>query len=249
MHPVLFHWGPVTLYSYGFFVALALFLSFWVAGQRAARHGLERTVVSDLVCFLFLSGLAGARLLYVLQHAQDYRSDPWRVLNIQEGGLVWYGGFIVAAAAGILYARARRWPLIDLCDFFAPVTALAQAVGRLGCFFNGCCYGKIAASGLGVVFPGQDEPRLPVQLYEFAALCLISALLLWRSLAKRRRGEIFVLYLLLTSATRFFLEFFRGDQTPVVFLTLPQWTSIVLFAGACVLYAAILKQKTNHEKF
>ena len=238
MHPVLFSRGPFTLYSYGFFLALALFLSFWIAEKRAARHGLERGVAGDLVFFLFLAGLAGARVFYVLQHAPDYRGDAWRALNLQEGGLVWYGGFIAAAAAGAVIARVRRRPFLGLCDFFAPLAALAQAIGRVGCFLNGCCYGKDA--GWGVVHP--------VQIYESVALLAISVFLFRLSVGKRRLGEVFTAYLFLVGGSRFFLEFLRGDQTTVAFLTLPQWTSLALIAAAGVLYGVIQTRKKNHEK-
>ncbi|MBI2095082.1 MAG: prolipoprotein diacylglyceryl transferase [Candidatus Omnitrophica bacterium] len=248
MHPVLFSRGPFTLYSYGFFLALALFLSLWIAEKRAAGHGVERGVAGDLVFLLFLAGLAGARLFYVLQHAGDYRGGGWRVLDLREGGLVWYGGFLAAAATGIVYARLRRRPLLGLCDFFAPLAALAQAVGRIGCFFNGCCYGKNAAGGWGVVFPDRTPARVPVQLYESVALFAVAIFLFRLSSGRRRPGEILAAYLFLAGGSRFFLEFLRGDQTTVACLTIPQWTSLLFVAGAGVLYGAVRKKKTDHGK-
>ena len=219
MKPVLFQWHSVTLYTYGFFVAIAMVAVFLVAGRRARAVGLPQTVVADLIFLLFVSGVIGARAFYVLQHGEQYRADWTTVFAIREGGLVWYGGFLVAACAGIAYARWRHWPVLKLCDFFAPLVPLAHGIGRFGCFFNGCCYGR---------------DGIPVQLIEAAALFLLSAGLFSFASRKHREGEVLVLYVAGYAAVRFFTEFLRGDQTPVGFLTLPQWTSALLFAGALV---------------
>lgn len=153
MHPDLFHIGSVTVHTYGVFVALAIGVSFWIAEVRAARLGLDRVVIADLVFLLFISGIAGARLFFVFQHFSDYRDDLWRVFFLQEGGLVWYGGFITASACAVLYAAKRRLAVLSLCDFFSPILPLAHAIGRLGCFFNGCCYGRVAPKPWGIFFP------------------------------------------------------------------------------------------------
>ena len=235
MHPILFYFHSVTFYSYGFFVALAVFAVFWIACSRAAAFGLTQGLVADLVFLLFTAGVIGARLFFVLQHWDDYKGNFLKIILIQEGGLVWYGGFIAATVVGLVYARGKKWPVLKLCDFFAPILPLAQAIGRLGCFFNGCCYGKITDASWGVVFSGDSVPRIPVQLVELAALGSISAALFFLSRIKRPVGELFVNYLILYSAARFLVEFLRGDQELFFFLTLPQWTSFFLFIGGLTL--------------
>ncbi|HTL71335.1 MAG TPA: prolipoprotein diacylglyceryl transferase [Candidatus Eisenbacteria bacterium] len=236
MHPILFHIGSFTVYTYGFFAAVAMLAAFFAAGRRAGRLGLPASMVYDLVLLLFVSGVAGARLFFVLQHLDDYREHPAEVLLLREGGLVWYGGFILAACAGLCYAHRRRWPVLRLCDFFAPILAVAHAFGRLGCFFNGCCFGRVTGSSLGVLFPGETFRRLPVQIYEAALLVALAYFLDFVASRRPREGSVFIAYLLGYSTLRFGLEYLRGDQTVYAGLTPPQWTSVALFAGGVFLY-------------
>lgn len=192
-------------------------------------------VVMDLVLLFFVSGVVGARFFYILQHWPDYAGRPERMLAIREGGLVWYGGFAAAVLSGVVTARLKRWPVLALADFFAPLLPLGHAIGRIGCFLNGCCYGRVTKSFDGMVFPGDSFRRLPVQLYEAAALLILSFFLFFLFRRKRQPGEIFLSYLLFYGAMRFGAEFLRGDQVPVFYLTLPQWMSGALFLGAAVL--------------
>ena len=242
MHPILFQIGSFTVYSYGFFVALAVGVSFFAASRRAKLFGLDHAMVTDLIFMLFISGVIGARLFYVLQHFQEYRADFWRAFYLQEGGLVWYGGFLFAATTGVIYAAKRRWPVLTLCDFFSPILPLAHAIGRLGCFFNGCCFGRCTVPPWGITFPYETSPRIPTQLYESALLLLLSAFLFRLSSRKKREGEIFVLYLFFYALLRFGVEFFRGDQVHLAGLTPPQWTSAMLLAGAAFLFLFIRRK-------
>ena len=242
MHPVLFRFHAITIYTYGFFVALAVLVAYFFAGQRAKSMNLDSSMASDLVFYLFVSGVIGARLFYVIQHTEDYQGHLLKMISIPEGGLVWYGGFIVAALVGLGIAAWKRWPFLKLCDLLAPILPLAHAIGRLGCFFNGCCFGRETRSWTGLVFPGDEVPRLPVQLFEAGALFLLSISLFYYSRKKRPEGELFSLYLIVYSVFRFFIEFLRGDQKLLLFLTTPQWTSIFLFFGAIFLFFIINKK-------
>ncbi len=243
MHPVLFSMKSVTIYTYGFFVALAMLAVFLLADRRASSLGISRAIVIDLIFLLFVSGVVGARLFFVAQHFEDYREHFWKLFSIQEGGLVWYGGFLTAAFLGLVYASARKWPLLPLCDFFAPLLALAHGIGRLGCFLNGCCFGKVTDSALGVTFPGDSVARHPVQLYEAVFLFILSAFLFYLSSKKKRDGDVFIGYLIFYGVFRFFIEFLRGDQTLLAGLTYPQWTSILLFAGGIFLMIQLSRKK------
>ena len=239
MYPVLFRFHAFAIYTYGLFVALAVLAAYFLAGRRAKAMGLDPWVAADLVFYLFVSGVIGARLFYVIQHSEDYQGHFLKAISIQEGGLVWYGGFIVAALVGLGIAARSRWPLLKLCDLLAPILPLAHAIGRIGCFFNGCCYGLATRSVLGLTFPGEDVRRFPVQLFEAGALFILSAGLYYFSRKKRQDGELFMMYLLFYSAFRFFIEFFRGDQKLLIFLTPPQWTSLLLFFGAAFLFFVV----------
>ena len=235
MHPVLFEISGVAVYSYGFFVALALLTAFWASGRRAAHYGFSKKDASDLLFILFAAGVAGARLFFIVQNPGDYLAHPWKVFFLREGGLVWYGGFFGAAAAGIAYARWKKWPLLKACDLFAPVLALAHGVGRIGCFLNGCCYGKEAAGF-----------RHPVQLYEAGVLFVLSlSLFSFSGRLKDREGALFACYLFLYGVLRFTLEFWRGDQALFAGLTPPQWMSLLLVAGSLILFQSVFRKNAK----
>lgn len=241
MHPILFQSHGVTIYTYGFFVALAVLVSFLLVSRRAKAFGIDEGLAGDLVFFLFVAGVIGARLFYVVQHFEDYHAALWKVFSIAEGGLVWYGGFLASASVGLGLAMWRRWPVLRIGDLFAPVIPLAQAIGRIGCFFNGCCYGRETNAPFGLSFPGDNMPRIPIQIFESTALFCLSIFLYLLSQKERKVGELFIIYLMLYSAFRFLIEFFRGDQTTLWFLTHPQWTSILLFGGALFLFFEMRK--------
>lgn len=243
MHPVLFQFHSFTIYSYGFFIAVAMLAAMFMAGRRSVLLGIPSSAVYDLIFLLFVSGIIGARLFYVLQHWPDYRSDLLRAFLIREGGLVWYGGFLLGAFAGIGYAIVKKLPVLSLCDFFSPLAALGHAIGRVGCFFNGCCYGRITSPRWGVVFDDDRWPRLPVQLYEAALLTVLFFVLDRMLFKKHRPGEVFVAYLFSYGLIRFFTEFLRGDQTPIAGLTIPQWTSLILILGAALLATALRRAR------
>src|SRR3989338_4604157 len=116
MHPILFQIRGVTIYTYGFFVALAVLISFLSVSRRARAFGIDEGLAGDLVFLSFVAGVIGARLFYVVQHFEGYHSDPWQVFSIAEGVLVWYGGFLASASAGLGIAIWKRWPVLRIGD-------------------------------------------------------------------------------------------------------------------------------------
>lgn len=235
MHPVLFSFGAFTVYSYGAMVAAGVLAALLVTEALAARSGIGRGIATDLVLVFFLSGITGARLWYVFQHLEDYRTAPLKALWVQEGGLVWYGGFLFAALAGLLVVSYRKLPVWKFCDLFSPAVALAHALGRIGCFLNGCCYGKPSDGPWAVRFPGDFTARFPVQTAESLFLFALAAFLFMLQLRPHRDGAVFARYLFIYSFGRFFIEFFRGDQMPVWLFTPAQWTSLLFGAVSVAL--------------
>lgn len=240
MHPILFTVGPLTLHSYGVMLVIAL----WAAtslGCRAARTlppelvAITPEQLVDLACLSLLGGILGGRLLYVVLNWDDFARTPQEILALWHGGLVWYGGFIGGVLGGWLYVRARRLHFLRVVDQFVPFVVLGHAIGRLGCFLNGCCYGKPTGAWCGVKFAGQTECVLPTQLFEAAGLFLLYLVLrrLQRPEHLRHPGRLFGFYLVSYAVLRFLIEFFRGDQ-PIWWqgLTLQQLISIgLLFTG------------------
>ena len=231
MHPILFKLGPINIYSYGLMVAVGFGLSVIMIYARAPRFGLERDIIVDYFIMLLISGVAGARALYVLLDIRYYMANPLEIINLSKGGLVWYGGFIAALLTSLWFVRARKLEFWSAVDFVAPYVALGQAFGRIGCFLNGCCYGIAAPHN----FPFGE--RHPTQIYSAVLLFIIFiALILWQD-RRRFAGEIFLGYCMLYSCKRFFIEFLRGDNPRIFFtLTMSQVISLAVFLIALYIF-------------
>lgn len=243
MHPEICRVGFFTVYSYGLMLAIAFIVSSALAGRYAREINFPKEVVFNFTFIVFVFGIAGARLLYVLQNLKDYWPDPLEVFMLQHGGLSWFGGLLLGSISGIVYIRSKKLSVYQVLDVIAPFAALGQAIGRIGCLLNGCCYGKPSASGL--YFPSQDAILIPAQLYSsLLLLCLFIVLRLMQQ-KPHRQGVIILSYLMFYSLKRFFVEYWRGDASVVFFgLTLFQVCSIVLFFSAAVALTFI-KKRTN----
>ena len=233
MHPVLFEWGPFTFYSYGLTIGLGFLAALFLSRRRAQQAGIDPDRVQNLVVLCLFFGLLGARAVYIAFNWDFYRSNPLEVIRFDHGGLVFYGGLLTGAAGAWVYLRWHRMPVGKILDVVTPPMVLAHAIGRLGCFFNGCCYGKPTDLPWGIVFRGEDFPRHPSQIYESAFLFLLSLYLVRSSMLRRqsaeRPGTVFAAYALLYGIWRFLAEFLRGDN-PLwsLGLTSFQWMSIPL---------------------
>ena len=241
MHPILFHIGPVTVYSYGAMFAFGFAIAFLLIYKNASAYGLDRDSMTNLLFLTLVGGILGARTLYVALNLHYYMHRPLEIFNLSRGGLVWYGGFFGGILTFTIYSIVKELSFWKVSDFFVPYVALAQAVGRIGCFLNGCCYGIVAPSGypIGVTFPGNCQVLHPTQIY--SSLILLATFIVLRSWQDRKHfmGEIFLGYLLLYSAQRFLVEFFRGDNERILYnLTMSQVISVVVFilAGAMFKY-------------
>ena len=236
MNPVAFHVFGRPIYWYGIFVALGFLAGITHWNLRARREGWPAETGSDLGFWIMIGGMLGARLAYVLAHWPDYAAAPLTILRIDQGGLIYYGGFIGGAVATLLFARRRRRPLLEVADFTIGAVPLGHFFGRIGCFINGCCYGIPTSGLIACSYPFDGVPRHPVQLYEaIGNLCIY--LLLLRA-PPRRAGDRFAFYLLLYPILRFVLEFLRGDaRWRWRGLTMAQLISAALFlTGFALLY-------------
>ncbi len=234
MHPILLKIGPFTLYSYGFFVATAFLVSSALILREASKAGMKRESVLDVLIALLLGGLIGGRVLFVAINLDQYLAGPLHVFMLNEGGMAFHGGLAGGILGVFLACRAKRMSFWGMLDLVSPYAALGHAIGRIGCFMNGCCYGKPAISGPGVVFPGELAARIPTQIYESALLVILFVSLkgVWRK--RNFDGQVFSAYIMLYALLRFAMEFLRGDNPEIVSgLTLPQIISIgMLVFGA-----------------
>ncbi len=226
MFPVLFHWKFLTLHTYGLFAALAFLSGSFFTGRWGRRWGVDPAAVSDATVAMLLGGLAGARLLYVGVHFSEFAAAPLDVFKIWRGGLMWHGCLLGGGAAGFFQARRKGWGIGLFADVFAPAVALAQAVGRTGCFFAGCCYGRACGRPWAVTFRNPDGlaptglPLHPTQLYDAGLNGLIFGALIFLAGHPRFRpgsGRSAALYLALAALARLAVEPFRGDDRGILF--------------------------------
>ena len=234
MHPILFEIGPITIRSYGVLVACAFFVGFFLLYKEAGRRNFYADKILDLGLLILIFGVIGARALHVLVNFDFYKSNLPDIFFIWKGGLAFYGGLILAILASWLFILKKKLPFWKTTDFIAPYIALGQSIGRIGCFLNGCCFGKSAPlSFLGVIFPSDTIYRYPTQLYaSFALLCIFVIL---RLIQKKPlfSGFVFMAYLILYATQRFFIDFLRGDTSRYALnLTVSQIISIIIFAIA-----------------
>jgi phosphatidylglycerol:prolipoprotein diacylglycerol transferase len=225
MCPVLLQLGSFHIYAYGFFIVMGFVTATVLAALKIRKSDIEISFESavDLFFYTVLSALVGSRILFVLINFDDYRQNPLKIFKLWEGGLVFYGGLILAAMVALLYMRRHRLPIWKLADLISPLIALGLFFGRVGCFLAGCCYGKETSLPWGVVFRNPESlarlnvPLHPTQLYDAANGLAIFLFLNWMEKRKTFDGQIFWLFLFLYSITRFFIEILRGDPRGFLF--------------------------------
>jgi phosphatidylglycerol:prolipoprotein diacylglycerol transferase len=218
MYPILFKLGPITIYSYGLMIALGIMVGLFLARRQAKREGIDPDKILDITLYVLLAALIGARLLFVFMNFAEYADEPLRILKIWEGGLVFYGGLLPAVAIGIWYIKRLGLPLWQIADILAPSLAIGHAMGRIGCFFAGCCYGGACDLPWAVTFTNPQslayplgEPLHPTQLYSSLSLFALFGFLILLRKKKTFPGELFWTYILCYAFGRFLLEFLRGD--------------------------------------
>jgi len=147
----------ITLYGYGVAMCLGFLAAILWAARRAKRDGQPPEVIYNAALCCFFGGVFGARAFYFVQNSGQFPS-LWDLVRIWEGGLTFYGGFLLATLAVIVYLKASRRPVLYWLDVIAPSLALGLAFGRVGCFLNGCCYGDVCRHGWGMVWPAGTIP-------------------------------------------------------------------------------------------
>lgn len=241
MHPIICKIGPFTVYSYGLMMAVAFLLASALARKEARRQFIDPETIFNLAFIAFISGIAGARLLFVIRRMDYYIRLPGQIIMLQNGGLSWFGGLLLAIICAMLYLKRKRLPIYKILDLIVPFVALGQAIGRIGCLLNGCCYGKI--SGAGIYFPVHQAVLIPTQLYSSLIMMLIFIVLRFLQYRPHREGQIFFTYLLFDSGARFFIEFWRVEEIAFWGLTSFQVISAVIFCFALIKIIAIHRRK------
>ena len=260
MYPRLFELGPITVYTYGVLLAAAYLLGLKLAMTRAKSRGLDDARVLDLGIYIIISALIGAKLLLLITDFRAFTANPRELLTLARSGGVFYGGLILAVTVALVYIRKAGLPLWTTTDVFAPGIALGHVVGRFGCLFAGCCYGKeahvpwaitftdpFAASNVGTPL---GVPLHPTQLYEAGAeLLILGILLVTERKGRSFPGRTFWLYMLLYAISRFIIEFYRGDERGTVgMFSTSQFISILLAPLAVVMLVYLSRVITPEPK-
>ncbi len=249
MHPVLLNLGPLEIRTYGVLVAIGFFTAIYFAAFLAEKQGIKKYIIYDLGFVIILSSIIGARLLYVVVWHKYYFKNFPEIFMIWKGGMVFYGGLLGALVGSILYVKIKKLSFLKLGDLCMPFVALAHSIGRLGCFYNGCCFGKVDEK-CGIVFPVLEDgkPHLPTQIYESILnfINFVILIFLFRYF-KKKQGFIFYLYFINYAIIRIIIEFFRGDEErgKILFLSTSTFISIVLLIAGITGMIYIFKKKNT----
>ncbi len=253
----LFRWspGPFTLHTYGVLLAIAFLAGLYVVSRQAKRAGLDPGRVTDMAVWVLIAGLVGAKLLLLAVDWRFYTQNPRQLLGIFQSGGVFYGGLVAGILVAWFYARRYRLPGWKTADVLAPGVVLGQAIGRLGCFSAGCCWGKPSHLPWAVTFTDlnaarqvgtpMDIPLHPSQLYESFAAFLIFFFLVWLARRQSFQGQVALAYVTLYSIVRFSLEFLRGDVERGLWfgrtLSTSQIVAILLLVAVAIIYPRLRK--------
>ncbi len=254
MHPIAFQIGSFAVRWYGIMAAVGFLGACGVLAANRKYAGMSADQASNSLLTAMIAGIVGARVFYVVEFFPRYRDNLGEIFRIDHGGLVFYGGFLLAMAALYLFCRRSKLDFIRVLDVYAPAIALGHACGRIGCFLNGCCYGKPTELCWAVHFPPGSEAALryggagvhPVQLYE-SGENLLAFWLYWILVRKCPRGVAASTYLLVYGVLRFLNEYARGDNARIWNLFTPaQLIGLVLIpAGALLLIGFLRHARKN----
>jgi len=209
--------------TYGLLVSLGVLLGLWISVRNSQKQGINPDNAWNLGIIVVMCGIIGAKVLYIIVDWSEYAAHPGEIfsLNTLQAGGVFSGGLIGAFAAAAWYIHRHRMPALATCDAFAPGLALGHAIGRIGCFAAGCCFGKPTDHFWGVTFTSPiahelvgtpiGEALQPTQLFESAVELANFFLLAWLLKRKKFDGEVMGTYFFLYGIARFFLEYLRGD--------------------------------------
>ncbi len=258
MFPVLFHVGSFVVHTYGVVLMLAFLVALgraYAVAKRQADPAVPSDSILDVGIWMIVIGVLGARLLFVAIGWHDYSRAPdfpGNIFKVWEGGLSFHGGLIGGIVALLAYCLIKRLSILKVADLFAPSVMIAYAIGRVGCFLNGCCYGAPTAMPWGIRFFDDGRwtpPSHPTQLYATALATVFFLGLVYAERHRHYLGQVACWFLLGTATERFIMEIWRAGTTsdlvsvgPIHFLTDVQWLCLGIFAVGLI-GMALLRRK------
>jgi len=219
MFPEVFRIGSLPIYSYGLMLVISFVVGIAVAQRRARSRGLSSDAVLDVSTVILISSIVGSRILYVIFHVDEFKGRWLDTINITKGlaGLSMFGGIILAVSASFLYLHRRHIHVLKMSDAISPSIVLGVGITRIGCFLNGCCFGRPTSLPWGVTFPpgsvawsvlGNSHIH-PTQIYSSIAGFLMFGIALYIDRKVRKPGIIFLSVFIMYGISRFFVDFLR----------------------------------------
>ena len=260
-------WSGVAISSFSVALVLACFAALRITAWRARREGLTVSTVYDLALWLISGGFIGARLLYLAVHPETLQG-PLDVFKVWQGGIVFYGCILGGLIGSCVFWARHPFPFLAMADAVAPALCLGSAIGRIGCYLNGCCFGSRCDLPWAVRFPadsapwaahvqrtwisltaGQSLPIHPTQLYAAINGFLLLGLLTLFYPRRRRDGEVFALAMLTFPVARFIEESLRDDEgTLLLGMTLSQLISVVIFGVGLLLWSYLSRLEFGRHR-
>ncbi|MGE3063015.1 MAG: prolipoprotein diacylglyceryl transferase [bacterium] len=263
----ILHINGFTLTSYGLMQALAFAAGLIVLNIMSKKEKIDKDRLYDMAIWIIIGGIAGARIWFVAENFYVYKNDILAILKVWEGGMVFYGGFIGGFLAGLVYLKRNHLDIEQVGDITIPAFSLGIFIGRIGCFLNGCCYGKVSYS-CGVSFPKDSPayfeqmssgaiphnapsslPVIPTQLIESFSCLIIFVLLIYMYNRRKFKGEIFYSFFVLYGTERFLLDYLRFySKEAMIFkiFSLSQVTSLILIiSGFLMLLSSYKRNKAK----
>ncbi len=249
-NPIILDLGIVQLNWYGFFISLGILVALLISLSLGIKRGIKKEEILDISFWLIIFGVLGARLYDVLLEIPFYIKNPFQIIKIWQGGLAIHGAIIAGVLTIFFISKKNNLNFWKISAIFAPGLALAQAIGRIGNYFNQELFGKATSLPWGIPIALENRPLElinethfhPTFIYESLGCLLIFFILLKINQTKAKSLKdsivsydylVVALYMLLYSMLRFSLEFIRVDYSPVILgFKVPQITSLLMAALA-----------------
>ena len=271
MHPILFEFNTpeflnsilpdtITIYSYGTMIALGAMLGFfYTAWQAKKQFNVPFETTNELILAIIITAIIGGKFFIIFEDPSKYLSQPGELFKNFSQGFVFYGSLLFAIPTMLIFFKVKKLPTLPMLDIMAVTTLIVHGTGRVGCFLAGCCYGLPHDGFLSVVFTDPvcqarplNTPLHPTQLYSVILLYGIMALLLIIKGRKLFHGQLFLLYLMIYSFVRVWIEIFRGDLSRgyVIGNTVSnsQFISLIVFLVALYFYIKLSKKTKIRPK-
>lgn len=246
MRPVLFNFFGLEIHSYGLMLAIAFLVGIYGAGKSVRRFNVNFDIMIDLGIWALIGAVLGARIAYVITEYPYFLDAPVEIFKINSGGLAFHGGLFGGFLAGYWFTKIKKLDTWKIADVIAPFLALGYTIVRIGCFFNGCCYGKVSSLPWAMQCSAHDSIlRHPTQLYSMIGSFGLFIILTGMRNHKRFSGFLFLLYIGMYSVMRFIVEIFREGPMIYPWLSLAQLVCVILGVFA---FGLIWILEARHQK-